>query len=98
MSIDHVLKLYSETIQSSYLHYGFWDEPNSIDLDSVTLPEIKKAQERYIDHLASLIPEGVNSILDVGCGIGGNAAYLMDKGFQVETLSPDSYQHSVIDE
>ena len=98
MSIDHVLKLYSETIQSSYLHYGFWDEPNSIDLDSVTLPEIKKAQERYIDHLASFIPEGVNSILDVGCGIGGNAAYLMDKGFQLETLSPDSYQQSVIDE
>ena len=23
MAIDHVLKLYSETIQSPYLHYGF---------------------------------------------------------------------------
>jgi len=98
MSIDHVLKLYSETIQSSYLHYGFWDEPNSVKLDTITLPDIKQAQERYIDHLASFIPEGVSSILDVGCGIGGNASYLLDKGFLVETLSPDSYQQSVIGE
>ena len=36
MPIDHVLKLYSETIQSPYLHYGFWDHPQSVDLDKVT--------------------------------------------------------------
>lgn len=96
MSIDHVLKLYSETIQSSYLHYGFWDEPESIDLDAITLPDIKLAQGRYIEHLASFIPDHVNSILDVGCGIGGNAEFLLNKDYQVETLSPDSYQQSVI--
>ena len=32
MAIDHVLKLYSKTIQSSFLHYGFWDDPNLVYL------------------------------------------------------------------
>ena len=51
MAIDHVLKLYSKTIQSSFLHYGFWDDPSSVDLESMTLQEVKKAQTRYIENL-----------------------------------------------
>jgi MPBQ/MSBQ methyltransferase len=98
MSIDHVLKLYSETIRSPFLHYGFWDEPKSVDLDSVNLQEIKDAQGRYIEHLSSFIPSNVKSILDVGCGIGGNADYLHNKGYHIETLSPDDFQRTVIDE
>ena len=98
MPIDHVLKLYSETIRSDYLHYGFWDEPNSVELESITLQEIKNAQDRYIEHLASFIPNEVNSILDVGCGIGGNAEYLINQGYVVETLSPDDFQKSTIAE
>jgi len=96
MSIDNVLKLYSETIRSPYLHYGFWDDPSSVDLDKVTLQEIKDAQNRYIEHLASFFPEDVNSVLDVGCGIGGNAKYLQNHGYEIETLSPDDFQRSVI--
>jgi len=98
MPIDHVLKLYSETIRSDYLHYGFWDEPNSVEIESITLQEIKNAQVRYIEHLASFIPNEVNSILDVGCGIGGNAEYLINQGYVVETLSPDDFQKSTIAE
>ena len=98
MSIDHVLKLYSKTIQSSYLHYGFWDDPNSIKIESINLEEIKNAQGRYIEHLASYIPNDVKLILDVGCGIGGNAEFLAKKGYDLETLSPDDFQRSVINE
>ena len=98
MSIDHVLKLYSETLRSSYLHYGFWDKPDTIDFDSITIQDIKNAQARYIEHLGNFIPEDVNSILDVGCGIGGNAEFLIKAGYKVETLSPDSFQKSVISE
>ena len=98
MPIDHVLKLYSETIRSDYIHYGFWDEPNSVEIESITLQEIKNAQDRYIEHLASFIPNEVNSILDVGCGIGGNAEYLINQGYVVETLSPDDFQKSTIAE
>ncbi len=96
MAIDHVLKLYSDTIQSSYLHYGFWDNPHSISLDSITLQDIKSAQERYIEHLATFIPSDVETILDVGCGIGGNADYLIQSGYEIETLSPDDYQKEAI--
>ena len=98
MSIDHVLKLYSKTIQSSYLHYGFWDDPDSVNIESINLQEIKNAQTRYIEHLASFIPNKVELILDVGCGIGGNAEFLINKGFKVETLSPDDFQKEAINE
>jgi len=98
MPIDHVLKLYSDTIRSDYLHYGFWGEPNSVEIESITLQDIKNAQNRYIEHLASFIPNEVNSILDVGCGIGGNAEYLINQGYVVETLSPDDFQKSTIAE
>ena len=96
MSTDHVLKLYSKTIQSSFLHYGFWDDPENIDLSTLSLQDIKNAQYRYIDHLASFIPSETKTILDVGCGIGGNTSFLLKKGYSLEALSPDSYQKSVI--
>ena len=98
MAIDHVLKLYSETIQSPYLHYGFWDNPSSLNTDLLSIEDIVLAQGRYIEHLASFIPENVNKIIDVGCGVGGNAAYLKEKGYEIEVLSPDVYQEEVIKE
>jgi len=98
MPIDHVLKLYSKSIRSPYLHYGFWDEPESIDPNELTLDDMVKAQGRYIEHLASFIPEEVKTILDVGAGIGGNSSYLISKGYEVEALSPDEYQETVFKE
>ena len=95
MPIDHVLKLYSESIRSPYLHYGFWDDPESIDPNELTLDDMVEAQGRYIEHLASFIPEKVKTILDVGAGIGGNSSYLLSKGYEVEALSPDEYQETV---
>ena len=96
MPTDNVLKLYSKTIQSDFLHYGFWDDPEKVDLGSLTLNDIKKAQLRYIDHLSSFIPKGTKTILDVGCGIGGNTDFLLKKRYSIEALSPDNYQKSVI--
>ena len=96
MPVDNVLKLYSKVIKSNYLHYGFWDNPGAVILDDITLQEIKKAQNRYIEHLSSYIPKKVESIIDVGCGIGGNASYLLKKKYKVDALSPDDYQKSVM--
>ena len=95
MPIDHVLKLYSESFRSPYLHYGFWDEPDQVNTDNLTLNDMVAAQQRYIEHLASFIPEDVKTILDVGAGIGGNSSFLLTKGFSVEALSPDDYQEKV---
>ena len=98
MPIDNVLKLYSESVRSPYLHYGFWDNPESVNISEFTLNEMVKAQGRYIEHLVSFIPEDVKTVLDVGAGIGGNSSYLLSKGYEVEALSPDEYQESVFAE
>ena len=98
MPIDHVLKLYSESVRSPYLHYGFWDDPKSVSAENLSLHDIVAAQDRYIEHLTSFIPEDVKTILDVGAGIGGNSSYLINKGYKVEALSPDDYQEQVFAE
>lgn len=98
MPIDHVLKLYSESVRSPYLHYGFWDNPESVNASEFTLNEMVKAQGRYIEHLVSFIPQDVKTVLDVGAGIGGNSSYLLSKGYEVEALSPDEYQENVFAE
>jgi len=47
------------------------------DIFSRTLAErTRKAQERYTVTLLELIPNGVKTILDVGCGIGDVALTL----------------------
>ena len=46
MAIDHVLKLYAETIRSPFLHYGYWDEPEKVNADSLSIDDITDAQGR----------------------------------------------------
>ncbi|AFZ25689.1 2-polyprenyl-3-methyl-5-hydroxy-6-metoxy-1,4-benzoquinol methylase [Cylindrospermum stagnale PCC 7417] len=76
---------------SSYLHYGYW-EPLPSPGEELTLTRLRAAQEAYAAKLLSFIPGDTNTILDVGCGIGGNAAYLLDRGFTIEGLAPDPLQ------
>jgi len=65
------------------LHYGLWQG----DLE-VCIQNLPEAQKRYSDFLLGHIPEGVNRVLDVGCGAGGVAAELMVRGYRVEGVSP----------
>lgn len=76
---------------SDYLHYGYW-EPLPAMGEELTITRLRKAQEAYAAKLFSFIPESTKTILDVGCGIGGNAAYLSENGFTVEGLAPDAIQ------
>jgi MPBQ/MSBQ methyltransferase len=76
---------------SSYLHYGYW-EPLPKPGEELNITRLRTAQAAYTEKLFSFIPEGVNTILDVGCGVGGNAVYLRDRGFAVEGLAPDAIQ------
>lgn len=84
---DLLLKYYREVTKSKDLHFGYWEKGEELDMKHLLL-----AQDRYADHLLSFVPAGVKTVLDVGCGVGGNAARLTQKGYDVTSLSPDPYQ------
>ena len=87
---DPILDYYCKITNSDYLHYGYWDVEDKLNIEN-----LRQAQEKYIEHLISFIPKGVKTILDVGCGIGGNALRLKKEGFDVEALSPDPIQEKM---
>ena len=65
------------------LHFGLWHD----DME-VCIQNLPVAQKNYTDFLTSHIPDGVNRILDVGCGAGGVATELLARGYHVEGVSP----------
>ncbi|MFH1709468.1 MAG: class I SAM-dependent methyltransferase [bacterium] len=85
--VQPVLKLYLDLSKTDYLHFGFWKKG-----DKLTLENFQKAQERYLANLIKFIPKGVKTILDVGCGVGGNARKLASLGYKVTGICPDPYQ------
>jgi len=88
-----LLKYYTEVTKSKQLHFGCWEENEELNMKN-----LRTAQDRYINHLISFIPDGVKTILDVGCGVGGNAIRLKENGYEVTSLSPDPYQEKVFKE
>lgn len=70
-------------MKTEYLHYGLFEKDIAVDIWN-----LGKAQDRYADLLLSQIPDGVKTILDVGCGSGKTAQYLTSKGYEVECVSP----------
>lgn len=77
------LILGARLLKTEDLHYGYWAEGLE-----VTLANLPKAQAAYCEYLLGKIPPGVKSILDVGCGTGHVAHLLVQRGYQVECVSP----------
>jgi 2-polyprenyl-3-methyl-5-hydroxy-6-metoxy-1,4-benzoquinol methylase len=69
-----------------HLHYGYWTKDLKVELAS-----LPAAQKNYTDFLMSNIPDGVKSILDVGCGMGHTAKRLTEAGYTVDCVSPSSF-------
>jgi len=89
VKVNLPLRFCHEVLGLDHLHYGLWDgEP--LDLEGLA-----SAQQRYTETLLEWVPEGVDSILDVGCGTGATGRELRDRGFDVEGLSPDPYQQQL---
>lgn len=68
------------------LHYGYWPDDLPVEVQNLA-----RAQAAYTDFLISHVPEGVRSILDVGCGAGNTARKLVERGFQVDCVSPNPF-------
>ena len=73
-------------LKMEHLHYGYW--PDDLDVD---ITNVRFAQEEYVKFLISHIPEGVKTILDVGCGAGRVARKLISMGYQVDCVSPSTH-------
>jgi SAM-dependent methyltransferase len=65
------------------LHFGYWTD----DLE-VNKHNFAKSQENHSNFIISHIPENTKTILDIGCGVGTLAAKLLNKGFNVDCVSP----------
>lgn len=66
------------------LHYGYWP------IDLPPRPQhLALAQSRYTDFLMEHVPPGVRTVLDVGCGAGNTARKLLERGYQVDCVSPN---------
>lgn len=68
------------------LHYGYWTP--DLELTPQNLP---LAQARYTEELIRDIPPDVRSVLDVGCGAGNTARKLMERGLEVDGVSPNAW-------
>ena len=87
---DRALRFYHEVLGLEHLHYGFWQTE-----DELTIDNLKKAQQRFEDFLVDNIPSEAKEILDVGCGTSVMTQRLLDKGLNVEGLSPDEHQKNI---
>jgi SAM-dependent methyltransferase len=83
IGLDVGLILAKQFYKTEYLHYGYWTDDLKVDSSNVY-----QAQENYANLILSHIPEGVKSILDVGCGAGKFAEKLLDEGYKVDCVSP----------
>jgi 2-polyprenyl-3-methyl-5-hydroxy-6-metoxy-1,4-benzoquinol methylase len=77
------LRVYKFFLKSEYLHYGYFKDGLETDISN-----FKTAQDNYAELIFSHIPEGVKTILDVGCGSGKTAEQLVSKGYSVDCVSP----------
>ena len=78
---------------TEHLHYGYW--PKELPIEPSNL---KEAQDLHSKLILDAIPDGVQTILDVGSGSGGLAEKMIAAGYQVHCVSPSEYLADQIEE
>ena len=83
IGLEGAYRLQKFLFKTEHLHYGLFEPDIPVDLAN-----LKTAQDRYLQRLIEVIPAGTKKILDVGCGSGKTAEYLIEQGFAVDCVSP----------
>lgn len=84
--LENVTLILDFLFGSKYIHYGYFSDNLAQEFWN-----FGKAQEEYTKVLLSKIPQGIKTILDVGCGTGMVAKHLVENGYDVECISPSSF-------
>lgn len=81
------LLLAQQLFQVDDLHYGWWDEG-----DTLSLGNLPAAQQRYNNNLLDAISARTRSgrVLDIGCGTGRLLSLLLERGYQAEGVIPSA--------
>ena len=77
------------------LHYGYFENID-IEPESISINDLENAQMKYVELIIEQILHKQKNVLDVGCGMGGLSKILMDKGINVQSLTPDNNQKNHI--
>lgn len=88
---DLELYLYSKILTNNMLHYGYFEDV-AIAPEDLSIKMVEDAQINYSKKLMEHIVDQDNSILDVGCGMGGFSLMLNEAGYKVESVTPNNNQ------
>lgn len=92
---DAQLKFYAEILPADFLHFGYFDDIDTRP-ENMSLNAMLEGQRRYAEVVLDQVADHRNPVLDVGCGMGGLSAMLMERGFCPVALTPDRLQVSYI--
>lgn len=88
---DLELTLYSRILKNDMLHYGYFEDTETKPED-ISINDFENAQVKYCECILNKITNKSEPILDVGCGMGGLAAFLTQHGCNVDVLTPNEKQ------
>jgi 2-polyprenyl-3-methyl-5-hydroxy-6-metoxy-1,4-benzoquinol methylase len=94
---DEGLKFYSEILPGDFLHFGFFEDPNTNPRE-ISLADLERAQLAFTRLFIERMHDKKKPVLDVGCGMGGLSARLAAEGFVPVALTPDVHQIAYIKE
>jgi len=87
---DLELALYASVFGNNFLHYGYFpDLP--VDPETISLATVRRAMNDYASLLVARVRPG-ESVLDIGCGMGGLLARLVEAGAKPTGLTPNLAQ------
>ena len=91
VSLEAGYRFFKFVSGSEYLHFGLFEA----DIPP-TFQNLKQAQDRYLERLIEIIPPHARTILDVGAGSGKTAEVLIERGFEVDCVSPGKILGDVV--